>query len=142
MARVRIHEEAKLEWVVPGSQIPPESVGKYTEGELTAKIRVREGGTAERPQLIEVYYEPNAEVQLHAHEQDEIIFVRSGLMHAGNRTLHPGDSIYIAGRTFYKFSAGPEGLQMLNFRPREDSSFLTPETGEPAVTSSTSPDSA
>lgn len=135
MARVRIHQEAKLDWVVPGNGLASEDRENYTEGELTAKVRVREQGSVDRPQLIEVCYAPNAEVQLHAHEADEIIFVRSGLMYAGNRALHPGDSIYIAGHTFYKFRAGPDGLQMLNFRPREDVSFLTPASGTQATSS-------
>jgi quercetin dioxygenase-like cupin family protein len=128
MARVRIHEEAKLQWVVPGASVPAERASEFTEGELTARVRIREPGSADKPQLIEIRYAPNSEVQLHAHEADEIIFVRAGLMRAGNRTLRPGDSIYIAGGTFYSFRAGPDGLQILNFRPREDVTFITPKS--------------
>jgi quercetin dioxygenase-like cupin family protein len=130
MARVRIHEEAKLDWAVPGDQVSPQSASKFTEGELTAKVRIREAGAADRPQLVEILYAPDAEIQLHSHAEDEIIFVRAGLMRAGSRTLHPGDSIFIAGGTFYSFRAGPDGLQMLNFRPREDVTFITAESKE------------
>jgi hypothetical protein len=46
-------------------------------------------------------------------------------MHIGGRVLGPGTSVAIAGKTFYGFTAGPDGLQFLNFRPRQDVTFYT-----------------
>jgi uncharacterized cupin superfamily protein len=72
---------------------------------------------------MELRYEPHAEIQIHAHDEDEIIYVLAGEMHLGNRVLCPGSTVAIAGKTFYGFKAGPTGLQFLNFRPRQDITF-------------------
>lgn len=129
MARIRIRTEDQLEW----RQSEAEDGGDYDrdmlgEAELTTQFRIREMGSDTAPQLIELRYEPHAEIQLHAHDEDEIIFILSGMMHLGPRTVPPGTSLYVAGGTLYTFRAGAEGLQILNFRPRKDLTFHTPGT--------------
>ncbi len=127
MARVKIRTENQLEW----QQSREGDEGDYdreklSESELTTKFRVREMGSDVSPQLIELLYEPNAEIQLHAHDEDEIIFVLRGEMRLGQRSYSPGTSVFVAGGTFYTFRAGADGLQILNFRPRKDMTFHTP----------------
>lgn len=126
MARIRIQTEEKLEWVMAKDR-PRGSIeqSELREGELTVGVRIREPGTASSSQLLELRYEPNAEIQLHAHDEDEIIFVREGEILLGNNVYGPGTSIFVAGHTLYGFSAGPNGLQILNFRPRQDFTFVT-----------------
>lgn len=127
MAVVRIREDAELPWINPQVYLSEEKRQKLSSGELTVQARIREMGSADSPQLVEFLYEPDAEIQVHAHDEDEIMFVRAGEMHVGNRVLQPGASIYIAGGTLYGFKAGPNGLQILNFRPRQDITFYTRE---------------
>jgi len=127
MARVRIRTEEQLDW----QQSREGDEGDYDreklrESELTTQFRVREMGSDASPQLIELLYQPHAEIQLHAHDEDEIIFVLRGEMRVGQRTFPPGTSIFVAGGTFYSFRAGAEGLQILNFRPRKDMTFHIP----------------
>jgi mannose-6-phosphate isomerase-like protein (cupin superfamily) len=125
MARVRIHTETDIGWHVTRDSVPPENSTNFSEGELSASYRIREPGGNDQPQLMELRYLPGAEVQVHAHDEDEIIFIVDGEMHLGSRVLGPGTSIAISGRTFYGFKAGPAGLQFLNFRPRQDTTFYT-----------------
>lgn len=127
MARVKIRTEDQLEW----QQSEEGDEGDYDreklrESELTTRFRVREMGSDASPQLIELLYEPHAEIQLHAHDEDEIIFVLRGELLLGQRTYAPGTSVFVAGGTFYTFRAGADGLQILNFRPRKDMTFHTP----------------
>jgi uncharacterized cupin superfamily protein len=125
MARVRIHTDADIGWHVTRDSVPPENSTNFSEGELSASYRIREAGGNDQPQLMELRYLPGAEVQVHAHDEDEIIFIVGGEMHLGSRVLGPGTSIAISGKTFYGFKAGPAGLQFLNFRPRQDTTFYT-----------------
>lgn len=127
MARVKIRTEEQLDW--QQSQEGDDSDydrEQLRESELTTRFRIREMGSDVSPQLIELLYEPHAEIQLHAHDEDEIIYVLKGEMRLGQRTYAPGTSVFVAGGTFYTFRAGVEGLQILNFRPRKDLTFHTP----------------
>jgi len=125
MTRIRIRHENELEWIRPHADISESEREKFTEEELSAEVRFREAGSLDSPQLIEIRYPPNAEIRLHAHTEDEIIFVREGELHFGNHVLKKGASLFVAGGTLYSFKAGSESLQILNFRPRQDTTFIT-----------------
>lgn len=56
------------------------------------------------------------EAGIHAHEEDEVIFVTGGQMQLGQKLMEPGTAIAIAANTFYGFLPGPEGLSFINFR--------------------------
>jgi quercetin dioxygenase-like cupin family protein len=90
---------------------------KLTAGELSSSIRMHHSGGADMPQLFEVDLPPSAEVESHAHDVDEIIFITRGEIQLGKRKYGPGASIFIPQMTLYSFRAGPEGLRFLNFRP-------------------------
>lgn len=53
---------------------------------------------------------------VHAHTEDEIIFVTAGQIRLGNRLLGPGTALAVAANTLYTFTAGPDGLSFINFR--------------------------
>lgn len=53
---------------------------------------------------------------IHSHTEDEVIFVTGGQIRLGQRLYGPGTAIAIAGKTFYGFTTGPEGLSFINFR--------------------------
>ncbi len=56
-------------------------------------------------------------IPTHFHTEDEVIFVLSGKMMVGTRTLEPGTALAIDANTTYGFRAPPEGLNFINFRP-------------------------
>lgn len=128
MAKVRLITSDQLLWVQPtqDAQLSDEERDKLGEGERSTEYRIREAGGEDSPQLVEIRYLPDTEIQLHSHDEDEIMYILAGSMRLGERTIGAGTSLYIAGGTFYGFRAGAEGLHILNFRPRNDISFNLP----------------
>jgi hypothetical protein len=98
---------------------------KLGEGELATAVRVFHPGGPDTLQLFEVNVEPDGVIEQHAHQEDEIIFVLEGELHLGRRVLSPGCSVHIPGLTLYTFRAGPNGLRFLNFRGRQDTTYIT-----------------
>jgi hypothetical protein len=47
-------------------------------------------------------------------------------LRAGSHVVRAGGSMYVTGGTVYSFRAGPDGLRFFNFRPRADTTYLTP----------------
>lgn len=126
-ARVRVTTQDQQPWIVSGERdLDDAERGKLKQGELTSAFRLREPGDETSPQLVELRYEPNSEIRVHSHDEDEIIYVLAGEMRIGNRKLAPGATLTVPGGVFYGFHAGPDGLVILNFRPRTDSSFNLP----------------
>ena len=64
-----------------------------------------------------------AERGVHAHSEDEIIFVTHGAMRLGDRLFGPGTALAIAADTFYSFTPGPDGVRFINFRPGAPAAF-------------------
>ncbi|RYD87229.1 MAG: hypothetical protein EOP61_35995 [Sphingomonadales bacterium] len=127
MANIRVHPPESSNFETLRSMVPEAEQPKYGQTELDSTLWFIEPGDKESLQLFEVDYLPDADIAVHAHDEDEIIYILGGEMRLGNRVLKPGGSIFIAGNTLYSFKAGPEGLRMLNFRPRRDNSFIRPE---------------
>jgi mannose-6-phosphate isomerase-like protein (cupin superfamily) len=127
MAKVRITTPEKQPWQVAGLRAETEAARAIMpDGGPASAYKIREPGTDKAPQLVELRMHPHEEVELHCHDEDEIMYVLSGEMLIGSRTVGPGASIFIGGGVFYGFKAGPEGVHFLNFRARIDNSFHLP----------------
>jgi len=127
MAKVRLTTHDQQDWIVSGERdLDHAERAKLRQGELTSAYRMREPGDADSPQLVELRYEPDAEIRVHSHDEDEIVYVLSGEMRINNRVVGPGATLTVPGGVFYGFRAGPMGLTILNFRPRPDASFNLP----------------
>lgn len=79
------------------------------------------------PQLFEARIAPDEEISLHAHAEDEIIYILEGELQIGRKRLGPGASVFVAGNTLYGFRSGAAGVRFLNFRARGNTSFITEE---------------
>jgi mannose-6-phosphate isomerase-like protein (cupin superfamily) len=121
MEKVRIHPVEDVAWRRVTDDTSEEL--ELSEEELKSSYAVHEPGDGETLQLFEVDFEPGCRVQVHAHDEDEIIYVLKGELHFGRQVLRPGSSLFIRGKAFYSFSAGPEGLRFLNFRPKADRAY-------------------
>jgi hypothetical protein len=53
---------------------------------------------------------------LHSHSADELLLLVAGEVRFGNRRLHPGDAVAIAGGHRYGFRSGSDGFAFLNYR--------------------------
>lgn len=122
---VRVHDAGTLQWQSVTDVAAPHLLPRLDAAERASHITFHEPGDADTLQLFEIAYEPGAAIEVHAHLEDEIIYVVAGTMKLGARDLGPGSSVFVAGNTLYSFAAGPDGLRLLNFRPRRDDSFVT-----------------
>jgi quercetin dioxygenase-like cupin family protein len=109
-----------------GDIAPAELAAKLSEGELAGETRSHHPGSEDRLQMFEVRAPAGASFNPHSHDEDEIILVVEGELHAGSHVLAAGESMYVPGGTVYAFRAGPEGLRFFNFRPRIDVTYRTP----------------
>jgi mannose-6-phosphate isomerase-like protein (cupin superfamily) len=127
MAKVRITTPEQHPWQVSGERVEsPLSKVIMEDGGPASAYKIREPGTETDPQLVELRFHPGEEIELHCHDEAEIMYVLTGSMEIGSRTVGPGACIYIDGGVFYGFKAGPEGVHFLNFRSHIDNSFHLP----------------
>lgn len=73
--------------------------------------------------LREVEFGPNVVVPRHRHDTHEIIYILSGGLRMGRRWLGPGDGMSMPPNTPYAYTAGPDGVRLLEVRDREN--FVT-----------------
>lgn len=131
MAKVRVHSVDQLTWKTVREETRDKPLEHLSEADLNAQVLIHEAGSETGCQLFETIFEAGAEVAVHRHDEDEIMYVVDGEMVVGARRLLPGSSLFIAGGTFYGFKAGPSGLRFLNFRPRADNTYI-PAPKQPA----------
>ena len=124
MATIRFFQPSEHDFV-PTRELASEASRGSEAGREGTAIRFRYPGSESEAQLFEVRCEPNLEIPVHAHAEDEIIVVVDGELHFGARVCCAGASVYIPGHTLYGFRAGPAGATFLNFRPRADGVYLS-----------------
>jgi quercetin dioxygenase-like cupin family protein len=128
MNPIRIRNQRDNQWISGKEFTPPGIRQRFSGEELDAtRVRVHEPGDESTPQLFELAFEPGLEVAVHSHAADEIFYVVQGSFEIGNQSLVAGSSVLIRANTLYSFRAGPQGLQVLNFRPRADAVYRTVE---------------
>jgi quercetin dioxygenase-like cupin family protein len=128
--KVRIHAVEDVQWkrIRDRAGDPPPTVfSQLAASELDSSMTFHEFGSEKELQLAELEYVPGAEAVMHKHDDDEIIYVVRGEMKFGNKVLNAGSSVYIPGNTYYSFTAGAEGLRIVNVRARCDVSFHAPD---------------
>jgi quercetin dioxygenase-like cupin family protein len=138
MATIEFTSTETNPWVRTRDALPPERHGEFTDGELDSEVRRHHDGGPDALQVYEVRAPAGAQFRPHAHHEEEVLVVLEGELHAGSRVVGPGGTMRIPAHTLYAFSAGPDGVRLLNVRPRRDISYVTPTqlrelqgTGEP-----------
>lgn len=66
--------------------------------------------------LVHARFEPGYRLPRHSHSSDCLYYVVSGEAHMGSRVLKPGDGFFILAEAPYAYTAGPEGVEVLEFR--------------------------
>jgi mannose-6-phosphate isomerase-like protein (cupin superfamily) len=125
MKRVRIHQAETIEWNAIGAVADEPTRALLSQEEMDSEVAFHEPGSDHELQLFEIKYKAGAAVAVHAHVEDEIIYIVDGSMKVGNQELLPGSSIFVAGNTLYQFRAGDNGLRFLNFRAHADNTYIT-----------------
>jgi hypothetical protein len=126
MATIEFTNADSSPWVRTRDVLPPERHAEFGDGELASESRNHHDGGPGEMQLFEVRAPANAKFRAHAHNEDEIILVVEGELHAGSHVVAAGGTMRVPARTLYAFSTGPEGVRFFNFRGRRDQSYITP----------------
>jgi len=66
--------------------------------------------------LVWSWFGPGYVLPRHSHSGDCVYFVHRGELHMGNAVLRAGDSFFLPNAAPYAYTAGPEGVEVLEFR--------------------------
>lgn len=101
---------------------PPPPAERAAFGSILSEGRER--GTAVRVlskapsglSLVYAWFKSFYPLPPHSHDADCMYYVVSGELTMGTQTLRAGDGLYVPANMFYSFTAGPEGVEVLEFR--------------------------
>lgn len=79
------------------------------------------------PSLCHMWLKSGFITPRHKHDTNCIYYVLAGEMRLGNASAGPGDGLFVPEGTVYSIEAGPEGLEVLEFRT--DTAFNVFYTG-------------
>jgi quercetin dioxygenase-like cupin family protein len=77
--------------------------------------------------LVHVSFAPNYLLPRHSHSADCLYYVLRGEVALGNRVLGAGDGFFIPKDHPYAYQAGPEGVDLLEFRNATTFDFVVHE---------------
>lgn len=87
-------------------------LGAGSRVDVTLRQSEEEGGFS----LVRLWFKPNYPLVRHSHDADCLYYVLSGAAIMGNQTLRTGDSFYVPAGAPYAYSAGPDGVEILEIR--------------------------
>jgi mannose-6-phosphate isomerase-like protein (cupin superfamily) len=92
-----------------------EDLGAFLDG---SELRVLFGrpGDPGSPSLVHVWFKPNYPLPRHTHDVDCLYYVVSGSAVMGNQVLEAGDGFFVPADAPYQYNAGPDGVEVLEFR--------------------------
>src|SRR5580658_8769875 len=92
-----------------------------TASRLLVRQTKEEGGFS----LLYLFFKPNFPLFRHRHESDCLYVVLSGSALMGSQTLRAGDSFFVPAFAPYSYTAGPEGIEVLEIRHNVDGFTVT-----------------
>lgn len=66
--------------------------------------------------LVWLWYAPHYALPRHSHDVDCTYYVVRGEAHLGNQVVHAGDGFFVPAGAPYAYAAGPDGVEVLEFR--------------------------
>lgn len=78
--------------------------------------------------LIRLWYAPHYALPRHSHDVDCLYYVVAGEAHLGNQVLAAGDGFFVPANSRYAYSAGPDGVEVLEFRSTSSFGIRVSET--------------
>jgi quercetin dioxygenase-like cupin family protein len=66
--------------------------------------------------LVHAWFGAGYRLPRHSHSADCLYYVVQGEAHMGSRVLKAGDGFFVKAEAPYTYTAGPEGVQVLEFR--------------------------
>jgi quercetin dioxygenase-like cupin family protein len=66
--------------------------------------------------ILRVWFKPDYPVLRHSHDTDCLYYIVSGCALMGSQTLRTGDGFFVPAGAPYGYTAGPEGVELLEIR--------------------------
>jgi hypothetical protein len=66
--------------------------------------------------LTKVWFKSGFPLPLHSHSSDCLYYIVAGSLKMGTEVLGPGDGFFVGSDVPYTYTAGPEGVEVLEFR--------------------------
>lgn len=96
----------------------------------TVKVLFRqpeeEGGFS----LVYAWFKPHFPLPRHSHSADCLYYVVSGSAVMGSQTLQAGDGFFVPSGAPYQYAAGPDGVEVLEFRHARSFDMQITESNE------------
>jgi quercetin dioxygenase-like cupin family protein len=102
------------------SGIDPAVFASFDFGQFVAdqqvKVLLFKGDGQEGFSLVHARFEPGFRLFRHSHSSDCLYVVIAGEAHMGTRVIGPGDGFFVKAEAPYAYTAGPDGVEVLEFR--------------------------
>ena len=96
-------------------EAPDQMVEWALSGGHLVKVLFQQGGD-DGMSLVWSWFGPNYVLPRHSHSADCLYYVVSGEARLGNRVVPAGGGFFVPADAPYAYTAGPEGIQILEFR--------------------------
>lgn len=70
----------------------------------------------ENMSLARLWFKSGFPLPLHTHDRDCLYYIVAGSIRMGSETLVAGDGFFVGAEVPYSYTAGPEGVEVLEFR--------------------------
>lgn len=70
----------------------------------------------ENMSLARLWFKSNFPLPLHTHDSDCLYYILAGSVRMGTQVLEAGDGFFVGAEVPYAYTAGPEGVEILEFR--------------------------
>ena len=96
----------------------------------TIKVLYRQSDEEGGFSLVYAWFKPHFVLPRHSHDADCLYYVIAGTAVLGNQVLKAGDGFFVPSGAPYQYSAGPEGVEVLEFRHANSFGMKITETSE------------
>jgi len=88
----------------------------YSEGMGESTRVLFRAGDDTGMSLLHVWFKSGYVLPFHSHNVDCLYYVTGGELHMGSHTLRKGDGFFVPAGQGYGYEAGPDGVEVLEFR--------------------------
>jgi quercetin dioxygenase-like cupin family protein len=93
-----------------------QAVGAGASAGADTNVLVRQSPEEGGFSLVHCWFKPEYPLPRHSHDADCLYYVISGELRMGNQVLRAGDSFFVPADAPYAYTAGPDGVEVLEIR--------------------------